>query len=70
MLLYIVKLLSPKKMDTSSIPISSKEGKGSVAFCAKQWPDEDWRKSDRCRNAHDGLTDAAGIAEYARRQDK
>lgn len=35
---------------------------------AKQlWPDQDWRKNDKCKVPHDGLVDAALIAEYCRR---
>lgn len=31
------------------------------------WPDQNWLASPRCRVAHDGLVDAALIAEYCRR---
>jgi hypothetical protein len=31
------------------------------------WPGTDWRATDRCRLPHDGLIDAALIAEYGRR---
>ena len=35
---------------------------------AKQlWPDQDWRKNNKCRIAHDGLVDSFLITEYARR---
>lgn len=34
---------------------------------AKLWPAVDWRATLRCRVPHDGLVDAALIAEYARR---
>jgi len=33
------------------------------------WPMQDWRATDRSRVAHDGLVDAALLAEYARRMD-
>jgi hypothetical protein len=33
------------------------------------WPMQDWRATDRCRTAHDGLVDAALMAEFARRLD-
>ena len=42
--------------------------KAAALKVAKQlWPNQDWRKNDRCKVAHDGLVDAALIAEYARR---
>jgi hypothetical protein len=31
------------------------------------WPTEDWTKSDRATKPHDGMVDAALIAEYGRR---
>jgi len=34
----------------------------------KIWPSTDWRKNDRCRVPHDGIVDAALIAEYGRRK--
>lgn len=39
----------------------------SPIVCGRLWPAVDWRASQRCRIAHDGLTDAALIAEYGRR---
>ena len=49
--------------------ISSKlETKEKSVIAAKRlFPSADFRKSDRARVANDGLTDAACIAEYARR---
>lgn len=42
--------------------------KAAALKVAKQlWPHQDWRKNDRCKVPHDGLVDAALIAEYARR---
>lgn len=40
----------------------------SIAVAQALFPKEDFRKSDRCTNKHDGLTDATLIAEYTRRQ--
>ena len=31
-----------------------------------RWADEDWRRSSKCKNMHDGMVDAAMIAEYYR----
>jgi hypothetical protein len=39
-------------------------GKLSALVCSRRWPAEDWRKSDRARVPHLGLTDAALIAAY------
>lgn len=39
----------------------------SAAFCKRNWPKEDWTKSERATKVHDGMTDAACIAEYGRR---
>ncbi len=40
----------------------------SVVIAQRKWPKQDWRRSEKARKAHDGLTDAALIAEYGRRQ--
>ncbi len=40
----------------------------SVIVAQRKWPKQDWRRSEQARKAHDGLTDAALIAEYGRRQ--
>ena len=31
------------------------------------WPNEDWREGQRCKKPHEGIVDAALIAEFARR---
>lgn len=42
--------------------------KGSEYLVASRlWPGIDWRKSDRAKKPHDGMVDAALIAEYSRR---
>jgi crossover junction endodeoxyribonuclease RuvC len=44
-----------------------KEGKStSRVVCSRIWPKEDFKASERCHVAHDGLCDAALIAEYGR----
>lgn len=40
----------------------------SAIVCKRLFPQFDWKASERCKNVHDGLTDAALIAEYGRRQ--
>jgi crossover junction endodeoxyribonuclease RuvC len=39
----------------------------STVIAGRLWPSEDWRATPKCKKAHDGLTDAACIAEYGRR---
>jgi hypothetical protein len=39
----------------------------ALEVARRLWPGTDWRASDRCRTPHDGLIDAALIAEYGRR---
>lgn len=39
----------------------------SELVAKRLWPKQDWRKSERCKKVHDGMTDAACIAEYGRR---
>lgn len=38
--------------------------KPSILFAARTWPNRDWRKNERCRTPHDGMTDAAGIVYW------
>ena len=40
----------------------------ALAACRELWPAEPFLASERCRCAHEGLVDAALIAEYARRK--
>lgn len=48
--------------------VSKEDTKAASVRVAKQlFPQIDWKATDRCRKAHDGLTDAALIAEYGRR---
>lgn len=39
----------------------------SVIVAKRLWPNQDWRATERSKNPHDGLTDAACMAEYGRR---
>jgi hypothetical protein len=38
----------------------------ALAVARRLWPDESWTKSERCKKPHDGIIDAAIIAEYSR----
>lgn len=55
------KMAKGEKFDTKAAALNK----------AKQlWPNQDWRKNEKCRIPHDGLVDAALIAEYCRRMYK
>jgi len=38
--------------------------RASLMFCHRTWPLENWKATERCKKAHDGLTDAACITWY------
>ena len=40
----------------------------ALELASRLWPQETWLASERCCTPHDGMIDAALIAEYARRQ--
>lgn len=40
----------------------------SILVAQRLWPDASFRRTERCTKAHDGMTDAALIAEFGRRQ--
>jgi len=51
-----------------SSPFKGSDTKAAALdFARHRWPAEDWRANDRCKKPHDGLVDAACIAEYGRR---
>ena len=52
------------------LEIDSKDSKGSIPFCQRKWPDVNWKATERCTKAHDGLTDGAGLALYCYRRNK
>jgi len=39
----------------------------SYLVCSRLWSCYDWKATPRCKKPHDGLTDAAMLAEYGRR---
>ncbi len=54
----VPKMAKGQKFDT----------KAAALRVAKQlWPEQNWLASSRCRKPHDGLVDAALIAEFCRR---
>lgn len=40
----------------------------ALTLARSLWPAESWLASERCRTAHDGMIDAALIAEFGRRK--
>lgn len=49
----------------------SGQAKGAEYLVASRlWPLADWRSSERAKNPHDGLVDAALIAEFGRRKSR
>ena len=55
------KMPKGKKFDTKA---------AALLAASKLWPSENWTKSDRSTKPHDGMIDAALIAEYWRRRAK
>lgn len=54
------------KLFTGTSPKLDTKARSEI-IAKRLFPTADFRKSDRARKAHDGLTDAACIAEYGRR---
>ena len=52
------------------LEIDSKDGKGSILFCQRKWPDVDWKATERCIKVHDGLTDSCCLAFYSWRKNR
>lgn len=40
----------------------------ALVTAQRLWPGRDWRASERCRKPHEGIVDAALIAEWGRRR--
>lgn len=62
-------LVHPKtwqKLMFRDLPKSDTKAMSHIV-CMRLWPGASWLASPRCKKPHDGLTDAALIAEYGRR---
>lgn len=57
------ELITPQKW-MKELEIVSTEQKGSIKWCHRKYPNEQWTKSEHSKNPHDGLTDSACIAFY------
>lgn len=60
--------ITPAAWQKAMIPGAKGDTKQRALAAARMlWPDEKWLATDRCRIPHDGMIDAALIAEYGRR---
>lgn len=39
----------------------------SISYCLKKWPEANWKRTEKCSKYHDGLSDAANISLYFKR---
>jgi len=62
-------LVTPQSWQKAMFESMAKnDTKGTAALvCSRRWPTVDFKATAACRKAHDGLCDAALIAEYGRR---
>ncbi len=59
------RFVTPQAWQKKILEGLPKDGtKSSVVYCKRKFPLIDWRETPRCKNAHDGMTDAACIAMY------
>ncbi len=66
---YRFEAITPAKWQKVMLPNCAKGQTKVYALTRARelWPNEDWRESEQCRKAHDGIVDAALIAEFGRR---
>jgi len=50
--------------------VNTKDKKGSIMWCKRKYPKEDWTASKRSTKPHDGLTDACCLAVYCYRKNR
>ena len=48
----------------------TKDKKGSILWCKRKYPRQDWRATDRSKKMHDGKTDSCALAVYCFRMNK
>lgn len=60
--------ITPQKWQKAILGKTCGDTKQRAFVLAKElWPEEKWLATTRCKTPHDGMIDAALIAEYARR---
>ena len=57
------EIISPQEW-MRELKISSKDEKGSIKWCVRKYPHHLWKKSEACKNYHDGLTDSCSLSYY------
>lgn len=64
------ELISPRSWQSAMLrDVQGSDTKQRALIAAQRlFPGQDWRASERARKAHDGMVDAALIAEYGRRR--
>lgn len=61
--------VTPQKWQKEMIPGHKGDTKPRALELARRlWPEEKWLATPRCKTPHDGMIDAALIAEYGRRE--
>ncbi len=62
-------LVRPQTWQKIMIPgtEAGKSKEASIAKALEIWPDDDWKRTERCKNYDNGLTDAALMALYGLR---
>lgn len=65
---YPYQLVHPKTWQREILRDINKEDtkQASALYAKRMCPEVEWKLSPRCKKAHDGLTDAYGLAAYAR----
>jgi len=62
------RILRPREWQTVLAGTAGATPKDRAARAARGiWPAQDWRATPKCRRVHDGMIDAALLAEYGRR---
>lgn len=59
------ELVTPKKWQKE---FSVTDKNGPIEVCKRLFPGVSLRRTEKCRNDHDGMSDALLMAEYARRR--
>jgi len=63
------EIVSPQDW-MKELNINSKDEKGSIKYCQRMFPKEDFKATDRCTVIHDGLTDSCAMAVCCLRRNK
>ena len=65
--LTVVRPQQWQKVMLAGAPKTGGTKAAAAVVASRLWPGIDWRASSRCKGPHDGMVDAALIAEYGRR---